>query len=155
MPLVISHGWPGSVIEQIKVIAPLTDPTAHGGRAEDAFDVVIPSLPGYGFSSRPTETGWDVERIGRAWDVLMKRLGYERYVSQGGDWGAGVVEAMGRQAPEGLLGIHTNLPAVSRPMPLRRSPAAGRHRRDSPRRNRRRSTTCGGSSRPGAGTTTR
>jgi pimeloyl-ACP methyl ester carboxylesterase len=115
LPLVISHGWPGSVVEQIKVIAPLTDPTAYGGRAEDAFDVVIPSLPGYGFSSRPTETGWDVERIGRAWDVLMKRLGYERYVSQGGDWGAGVVEAMGRQAPEGLLAIHTNLPAVFPP----------------------------------------
>jgi pimeloyl-ACP methyl ester carboxylesterase len=115
LPLIISHGWPGSVFEQIKVIAPLTDPTAHGGRAEDAFDVVIPSLPGYGFSSRPTETGWDVERIGRAWDVLMKRLGYDRYVSQGGDWGAGVVEAMGRQAPEGLIGIHTNLPAVFPP----------------------------------------
>ncbi|HST98362.1 MAG TPA: epoxide hydrolase [Geodermatophilus sp.] len=115
LPLIISHGWPGSVVEQIKVIAPLTDPTAYGGRAEDAFDVVIPSLPGYGFSSRPTETGWDVERIGRAWGVLMKRLGYERYVSQGGDWGAGVVEAMGRQAPEGLLAIHTNLPAVFPP----------------------------------------
>jgi pimeloyl-ACP methyl ester carboxylesterase len=115
LPLIISHGWPGSVFEQLKVIAPLTDPTAHGGRAEDAFHVVIPSLPGYGFSSRPTETGWDVERIGRAWDVLVKRLGYERYVSQGGDWGAGVVEAMGRQAPDGLLAIHTNLPAVFPP----------------------------------------
>jgi pimeloyl-ACP methyl ester carboxylesterase len=115
LPLIISHGWPGSVFEQLKVIAPLTDPTAHGGRAEDAFHVVIPSLPGYGFSSRPTETGWDVERIGRAWDVLVKRLGYDRYVSQGGDWGAGVVEAMGRQAPDGLLAIHTNLPAVFPP----------------------------------------
>lgn len=115
MPLIISHGWPGSVFEQIKVIGPLTDPTKYGGRAEDAFDVVIPSLPGYGFSSRPTETHWDVERIGRAWDVLMKRLGYSRYVSQGGDWGAGVVEAMARQAPSGLLGIHTNLPAVFPP----------------------------------------
>jgi pimeloyl-ACP methyl ester carboxylesterase len=112
MPLIITHGWPGSIFEQIKIIGPLTDPTAYGGRADDAFDVVIPSLPGYGFSSRPTETGWDVERIGRAWDVLMKRLGYTRYVSQGGDWGAGVVEAMGRQAPAGLLAIHTNLPAV-------------------------------------------
>jgi pimeloyl-ACP methyl ester carboxylesterase len=112
LPLIITHGWPGSVFEQIKSIGPLTDPAAHGGRAEDAFDVVIPSLPGYGFSSRPTDTGWDVERIGRAWDVLMKRLGYTRYVSQGGDWGAGVVEAMARQAPAGLLGIHTNLPAV-------------------------------------------
>jgi pimeloyl-ACP methyl ester carboxylesterase len=112
LPLIITHGWPGSVFEQIKSIGPLTDPAAYGGRAEDAFDVVIPSLPGYGFSSRPTEIGWDVERIGRAWDVLMKRLGYTRYVSQGGDWGAGVVESMARQAPAGLLGIHTNLPAV-------------------------------------------
>jgi pimeloyl-ACP methyl ester carboxylesterase len=112
LPLIVTHGWPGSIIEQLKIIGPLTDPTAHGGSAEDAFDVVIPSLPGFGFSSRPTEIGWDVERIGRAWDVLMKRLGYTRYVAQGGDWGAGVVEAMGRQAPAGLLGIHTNLPAV-------------------------------------------
>jgi pimeloyl-ACP methyl ester carboxylesterase len=100
------------VFEQIKLVEPLTDPTKYGGRAEDAFDVVIPSLPGYGFSGRPTETGWDVERIGRAWDVLMKRLGYTRYFAQGGDWAAGVVEAMARQAPSGLLGIHTNLPAV-------------------------------------------
>ena len=115
MPLIITHGWPGSVFEQIKIIGPLTDPTKYGGRAEDAFDVVIPSLPGYGFSSRPTETGWGVERIGRAWDVLMKRLGYTRYLAQGGDWGAGVVEAMARQAPAGLLGIHTNLPAVFPP----------------------------------------
>jgi pimeloyl-ACP methyl ester carboxylesterase len=115
LPLIITHGWPGSVFEQIKIIRPLTDPAAYGGRAEDAFDVVIPSLPGYGFSSRPTDTGWDVERIARTWDVLMKRLGYTRYVSQGGDWGAGVVEAMGRQAPAGLLGIHTNLPAVFPP----------------------------------------
>jgi pimeloyl-ACP methyl ester carboxylesterase len=115
LPLIISHGWPGSVFEQIKIVGPLTDPTAFGGRAEDAFDVVIPSLPGYGFSSRPTEVGWGVERIGRAWDVLMKRLGYTRYLAQGGDWGAGVVEAMARQAPEGLLGIHTNLPAVFPP----------------------------------------
>jgi pimeloyl-ACP methyl ester carboxylesterase len=115
LPLIITHGWPGSVFEQIKIIGPLTDPTAFGGRAEDAFDVVIPSLPGFGFSSRPTETGWGVERVGRAWDVLMKRLGYTRYVAQGGDWGAGVVEAMGRQAPTGLLGIHINLPAVFPP----------------------------------------
>ncbi len=112
MPLIITHGWPGSVFEQIKLIGPLTDPTKYGGRAEDAFDVVIPSLPGFGFSDRPNEAGWNLERIGRAWDVLMKRLGYTRYVAQGGDWGAGVVEAMGRQAPTGLLGIHTNLPAV-------------------------------------------
>ena len=112
LPVIISHGWPGSVFEQIKLIGPLTDPTAFGGRAEDAFDVVIPSLPGYGFSARPAEAGWGSERIGRAWDVLMKRLGYTRYVAQGGDWGAGVVEAMGRQAPAGLLGIHTNFPAT-------------------------------------------
>ena len=115
LPVIITHGWPGSVFEQIKLIGPLTDPTAFGGRAEDAFDVVIPSLPGFGFSSQPTETGWGVERVGRAWDVLMKRLGYTRYVAQGGDWGAGVVEAMGRQAPAGLLGIHNNLPAVFPP----------------------------------------
>jgi len=115
LPLIVSHGWPGSVFEQIKIIAPLTDPTAYGGRAEDAFHVVIPSLPGFGFSSRPTEVGWGLDRIGRAWDVLMKRLGYTRYVAQGGDWGAGVVERMALQAPEGLLGIHTNLPAVFPP----------------------------------------
>jgi pimeloyl-ACP methyl ester carboxylesterase len=115
LPLLIAHGWPGSVFEQIKLIGPLTDPTKYGGRAEDAFDVVIPSLPGFGFSSRPTETGWGLERIGRAFDILMKRVGYTRYVAQGGDWGAGIVEAMGRQAPVGLLGIHTNLPAVITP----------------------------------------
>jgi pimeloyl-ACP methyl ester carboxylesterase len=112
MPLLIAHGWPGSVFEQLKLIGPLTDPTRYGGRPEDAFDVVIPSLPGFGFSGHPTETGWGLERIGRAFDVLMKRLGYTRYVAQGGDWGAGIVEAMGRQAPAGLLGIHTNLPAA-------------------------------------------
>jgi pimeloyl-ACP methyl ester carboxylesterase len=112
LPLIITHGWPGSVFEQIKIIGPLADPTAHGGRAEDAFDVVIPSLPGFGFSSRPSEIGWGVERVGRTWDELMKRLGYKQYVAQGGDWGAGVVEKMGLQAPEGLLAIHTNLPAV-------------------------------------------
>jgi pimeloyl-ACP methyl ester carboxylesterase len=115
LPLIITHGWPGSVFEQIQLIGPLTDPTKYGGRAEDAFDVVIPSLPGFGFSERPTEAGWGLDRIGRAWAVLMQRLGYPRYVAQGGDWGAGVVEAMGRQAPVGLLGIHTNLPAVITP----------------------------------------
>jgi pimeloyl-ACP methyl ester carboxylesterase len=115
LPLIVSHGWPGSILEQIKIIGPLTDPTAFGGRAEDAFDVVIPSLPGFGFSSRPTEVGWGLERIARAWDVLMKRLGYTHYVAQGGDWGGGLVEVMARQAPEGLLGIHTNLPAVFPP----------------------------------------
>jgi pimeloyl-ACP methyl ester carboxylesterase len=112
LPMIISHGWPGSVFEQIKLIGPLTDPTRHGGRAEDAFDVVIPSLPGFGFSSVPIEAGWGSERIGRAWDVLMKRLGYTHYVAQGGDWGAAIVQAMGRNAPDGLLGIHTNLPAT-------------------------------------------
>lgn len=115
LPVLISHGWPGSVFEQLGLIAPLTDPTAHGGRAADAFDVVIPSLPGFGFSGRPVETGWGPERIGRAWDVLMKRLGYRRYVSQGGDWGSVIAEAMGRQAPAGLLGIHVNLPAAVPP----------------------------------------
>ncbi|WP_019587733.1 epoxide hydrolase family protein [Deinococcus apachensis] len=115
LPLIVSHGWPGSVFEQIKIIGPLTDPAAFGGQAEDAFHVVIPSLPGFGFSSRPTELGWGLERIGRAWDVLMKRLGYTQYVAQGGDWGGGLVEVMARQAPEGLLGVHTNLPAVFPP----------------------------------------
>jgi pimeloyl-ACP methyl ester carboxylesterase len=109
MPLIVTHGWPGSVIEQLKIIEPLTDPTAHGGKAEDAFDVVIPSMPGYGFSGKPTTTGWGPERIARTWDVLMKRLGYERYVAQGGDWGALIVDMMGVQAPPGLLGIHTNM----------------------------------------------
>jgi quercetin dioxygenase-like cupin family protein/pimeloyl-ACP methyl ester carboxylesterase len=112
MPLLIAHGWPGSVFEQIKLIGPLTDPTRFGGRPEDAFDVVIPSLPGFGFSARPTEAGWGLERIGGSFDVLMKRLGYTRYVAQGGDWGSGIVQAMGRQAPAGLLGIHTNLPSA-------------------------------------------
>ena len=108
LPLVMTHGWPGSVFELLKVIGPLTDPTAHGGRAEDAFHLVLPTLPGYGFSQKPTSTGWNADRIARAWDVLMKRLGYTRYVSQGGDWGAIVSDAMGRQAPAGLLGIHVN-----------------------------------------------
>jgi pimeloyl-ACP methyl ester carboxylesterase len=112
MPVLIAHGWPGSVFEQINLIGPLTDPTKHGGQAEDAFDVVIPSLPGYGFSGQPTEGGWGLERIGSAFNVLMRRLGYSRYVAQGGDWGAGIVQAMGRAAPKGLLGIHTNLPAT-------------------------------------------
>jgi len=114
-PLIIAHGWPGSVFEQIKLIGPLTDPTSHGGRAEDAFHIVIPSLPGFGFSAQPTEGGWGLERIGQAFGVLMTRLGYTRYVAQGGDWGAGVVQAMGRQAPAGLLAIHSNLPATIPP----------------------------------------
>jgi pimeloyl-ACP methyl ester carboxylesterase len=109
LPLIMTHGWPGSVIELLDSVGPLTDPTAHGGRAEDAFHLVLPSLPGYGFSGEPTELGWDVVRVGQAWAELMRRLGYPRYVAQGGDVGAGVTDAMGRQAPEGLLGIHLNL----------------------------------------------
>lgn len=115
LPLIITHGWPGSVIEQLKIIGPLTDPTAHSGRAEDAFDVVIPSLPGYGFSGKPTGTGWDPDHIARVWAELMKRLGYPRYVAQGGDWGSPVSSAMARRAPAGLLGIHINLPATVPP----------------------------------------
>ena len=109
MPLVITHGWPGSIIELLGVIGPLTDPAAHGGRAEDAFDLVLPSLPGFGFSAEPAEVGWDPGRIGRAWAELMHRLGYDRYVAQGGDLGAFVTDEMARQAPAGLLGIHLNL----------------------------------------------
>ena len=112
MPLVVNHGWPGSVIEQLKIIDPLTNPTAHGASASDAFHLVIPSMPGYGFSGRPTTTGWDPAHIARAWDVLMKRLGYKRYVAQGGDWGAVVVDQQGLQADPGLLGIHTNMAGV-------------------------------------------
>jgi pimeloyl-ACP methyl ester carboxylesterase len=112
LPLIVNHGWPGSVVEQLKIIGPLTDPTAHGGRAEDAFHLVIPSMPGYGFSGKPTSTGWGPERMARAWAELMKRLGYTSYVAQGGDWGAFVVDQMGLQAPEGLLAIHTNMPAT-------------------------------------------
>jgi pimeloyl-ACP methyl ester carboxylesterase len=109
LPLIMTHGWPGSVIELLDSVGPLTDPPAHGGRAEDAFHLVLPSLPGYGFSGEPTEVGWDPGRVARAWAELMHRLGYSRYVAQGGDVGASVTDAMGRQAPEGLLGIHTNL----------------------------------------------
>ena len=115
LPIIITHGWPGSIIEQIKLIGPLTDPTTHGGTAEDAFDVVIPSLPGYGFSGKPTVTGWDPDHIARAWAELMKRLGYTRYVAQGGDWGTPVSSAMARQGAPGLLGIHINLPATIPP----------------------------------------
>jgi pimeloyl-ACP methyl ester carboxylesterase len=115
LPVIITHGWPGSVFEFLKIIGPLTDPTAHGGSAEDAFDVVIPSIPGYGFSGKPTGTGWDPDHIARVWAELMKRLGYTHYVAQGGDWGAVITEAMGRQAPAGLLGIHVNLPATVPP----------------------------------------
>jgi pimeloyl-ACP methyl ester carboxylesterase len=112
LPMIITHGWPGSIIEQMKIIDPLTNPTAHGGSASDAFDVVIPSLPGYGFSGTPTTTGWDPIRVARAWTVLMKRLGYMRYVAQGGDWGNAVTEQMALLTPPGLIGIHTNMPAT-------------------------------------------
>ena len=115
LPLIMTHGWPGSVFELLKTVGPLTDPTAHGGRAEDAFDLVLPSMPGYGFSGKPKGTGWNPDRIARAWAELMKRLGYTRYVAQGGDWGSPVSSAMARQAPAGLLGIHINLPATVPP----------------------------------------
>jgi pimeloyl-ACP methyl ester carboxylesterase len=112
LPIIVTHGWPGSIIEQLKIIGPLTDPTAHGGSAEDAFHVVIPSLPGYGFSGKPTEPGWNPPRIAKAWAVLMQRLGYTKYVAQGGDWGNAVTELMAVQQPAGLLGIHTNMAAT-------------------------------------------
>jgi pimeloyl-ACP methyl ester carboxylesterase len=119
LPLIITHGWPGSIVEMLNVIGPLVDPTAHGGSAADAFHVVVPSMPGYGFSGKPDETGWDVPHIARAWAELMERLGYTRYVVQGGDWGALITDVMGAQAPEGLIGIHTNMagalpPAISK-----------------------------------------
>ena len=119
LPLIMTHGWPGSVVELLETVGPLTDPTAHGGDAADAFHLVLPSLPGYGFSGEPTDVGWELSRTARAWAELMLRLGYTRYVAQGGDVGAGVTDALGRQAPEGLLGIHTNLlvPALGGAMP--------------------------------------
>jgi len=124
LPVIITHGWPGSIIEQLKIIGPLTDPTAHGGTAADAFDVVIPSLPGYGFSGKTTEPGWVVPRIAKAWDTLMKRLGYTRYVAQGGDWGNAISEVMALQQPPGLLAIHTNMSATL-PEAIRKALPAG------------------------------
>jgi pimeloyl-ACP methyl ester carboxylesterase len=115
LPVIVTHGWPGSIIEQLKIIDPLTNPTAHGGTSADAFDIVIPSLPGYGFSAKPAKGGWDPPRIARAWIELMKRLGYTRYVAQGGDWGNAVTENMALLMPPGLLGIHTNMPAALQP----------------------------------------
>jgi pimeloyl-ACP methyl ester carboxylesterase len=114
LPLLVAHGWPGSVIEQLKIIEPLTNPTAHGASATDAFHLVIPSMPGYGFSGKPATTGWGPEQIARAWAELMERLGYDRYVAQGGDWGGQIVDLMGAQAPPGLIGIHTNFPGAVR-----------------------------------------
>jgi pimeloyl-ACP methyl ester carboxylesterase len=124
LPVIVTHGWPGSIIEQLKIVEPLTNPTAHGGTASDAFDVVIPSLPGHGFSGKPTATGWDPIHIARAWTVLMKRLGYTRYVAQGGDWGNAVTEQMALQRPAELIGIHTNMPA-SVPDEIQRALNAG------------------------------
>jgi pimeloyl-ACP methyl ester carboxylesterase len=126
LPLIVTHGWPGSTVEQLKIIDPLTNPTAHGGSASDAFHIVIPSIPGYGFSGKPTTTGWDGVRIARAWTVLMKRLGYTKFVAQGGDWGALIVDVMGVQAPPELLGIHTNMPAAV-PPELDKAAFAGEH----------------------------
>ncbi len=124
LPVIVTHGWPGSVIEQLKIVDPLVNPTAHGGQASDAFHVVIPSMPGYGFSGKPTTTGWDQARIGRAWAVLMKRLGYTRYVAQGGDWGAIINDVMATQGHRELIGLHANLPCAI-PPEINKAAAAG------------------------------
>ena len=124
LPLIVTHGWPGSIIEQMKIIDPLTNPTAHGANGADAFHIVIPSIPGYGFSGKPATTGWDPARIARAWGTLMTRLGYKRYVAQGGDWGAIITEQMAVQAPPGLIGMHTNLP-LAVPLEISKALASG------------------------------
>jgi pimeloyl-ACP methyl ester carboxylesterase len=115
LPLIMTHGWPGSVFEELKVIGPLTDPVANGGRAEDSFDLVLPSMPGYGFSGKPVNTQWTPDHIARAWEELMRRLGYQHYVAQGGDWGSVIADKMAAQKPPGLLGIHVNMPATVPP----------------------------------------
>ena len=123
-PLVITHGWPGSIIEFHKAIRPLADPAAHGGSPDDAFHLVLPTIPGYGFSDKPTQTGWGVERVAQAWSALMARLGYERYFAQGGDWGAAITAAIGAQDPEHCMGVHTNMPVVAPPAEMRAEPTA-------------------------------
>ena len=138
LPVIVTHGWPGSVVEQLKIIGPLTDPTAYGGTAADAFDVVIPSMPGYGFSAKPTAAGWNPPRIASAWITLMKRLGYTRFVAQGGDWGALITEIMGAIAPPELVAIHTNMPSTAPPeifdaLRAGEGPPAGLHGRRTPR----------------------
>ena len=147
LPLIVTHGWPGSVIEQLKIIGPLTDPTAHGGSASDAFHLVIPSMPGYGFSGKPTTTGWGPERIAQAWTTLMRRLGYKQFVAQGGDWGAVVTDMIGVQAPPELLGIHTNMPGAIPQISTRHlSPARRRRPVSPPRREARTNSSCSSTS---------
>ena len=155
LPLIMTHGWPGSVVELLEAVGPLTDPAAYGGRAEDAFDLVLPSMPGFGFSEKPVSAGWDPDRIARAWAELMNRLGYMRYVSQGGDWGSVVTEAMGRHAPTGLLAIHVNLPATVPGEVVAALAAGGPRRTACPRRNARHSTSSPRASGQEAGPTSR
>ncbi|MBB3644446.1 hypothetical protein FHX14_000605 [Rhizobium sp. BK619] len=135
LPVILTHGWPGSQFEFLKAIGPLTDPTAYGGRPEDAFDVVIPSIPGYGFSGKPTELGWGPDRVAKAWDLLMKRLGYNNYVSQGGDHGSVISDALARQAPKGLIGIHLNMPATVPGDLMKGINAGNRHQQACPHRS--------------------